>query len=105
MRACPGVRIQFPLFDGSVPESREPSAKGQPHTRDVGSRAACVCPQPTHFKRRTQMFGNQNVSASEVLSTRDMNVRPGRDVTEIVRTFLTVAEAVVAHWVEYSKGL
>ena len=51
------------------------------------------------------MFGNQNVSASEVLSTRDMNVRPGRDVTEIVGTFLTVAEAVVAHWVEYSKGL
>ena len=51
------------------------------------------------------MFGNQNVSASEVLSARDMNVRPGRDVTEIVGTFLTVAEAVVAHWVEYSKGL
>src|SRR5260370_40720729 len=51
------------------------------------------------------MFGLQNVSASEVLNTRDMNVRPGRDVTEIVGTFLTVAEAVVAHWVEYSKGL
>ena len=51
------------------------------------------------------MFRNQNVSASEVLNTRDMNVRPGRDVTEIVGTFLTVAEAVVAHWVEYSKGL
>ena len=51
------------------------------------------------------MFGKQNVSASEVLSTRDLNVRPGRDVTEIVGTFLTVAEAVVAHWVEYSKGL
>jgi hypothetical protein len=51
------------------------------------------------------MFANQSVSASEILSTRDMNVRPGRDVTEIVGTFLTVAEAVVAHWVEYSKGL
>ena len=51
------------------------------------------------------MFRNQNVSASEVLSTRDMKVRPERDVTEIVGTFLTVAEAVVAHWVEYSKGL
>ncbi len=51
------------------------------------------------------MFANQNVLASEVLSTRDMNVRPGRDVTEIVGTFLTMAEAVVAHWVEYSKGL
>ena len=51
------------------------------------------------------MFRNQNVSASEVLNTRDMNVRPGRDASEIVGTFLTVAEAVVAHWVEYSKGL
>src|SRR5947207_13655261 len=51
------------------------------------------------------MFRLQNVSASEVLSTRDMNVRTERDVTEIVGTFLTVAEAVVAHWVEYSKGL
>ena len=47
----------------------------------------------------------QNVSASEVLSARDMKVRLERDVTEIVGTFLTVAEAVVAHWVEYSKGL
>ena len=51
------------------------------------------------------MFATQNVSASEVLSARDMNIRPGRDVTEIVGTFLTVAEAVVGHWVEYSKGL
>ena len=51
------------------------------------------------------MFRNQNVSASEVINTRDMKVRPERDVTEIVGTFLTVAEAVVAHWIEYSKGL
>ena len=51
------------------------------------------------------MFANQNVSASQVLSAQDMELRPGRDVTEIVGTFLTVAEAVVAHWVEYSKGL
>mgnify|MGYP001796618602 CR=1 FL=1 len=42
------------------------------------------------------MFASQNVSASELLSTRDMTVRPGRDVTDIVCTFLTVAEAVVA---------
>ena len=51
------------------------------------------------------MFGKKNVNASEVLSTRDLNVRPGRGVIESVGTFLTVAEAVVAHWVEYSKGL
>ena len=46
------------------------------------------------------MFGNQNVSASEVLTTRDMHVRPGRDVTDIVGTFLSVAESVVLHLVE-----
>ena len=50
------------------------------------------------------MFRNQNVSASEVLNTRDMNVRPGRDVTEIVGTFLTVAEAVVATGSSIRKG-
>ena len=48
------------------------------------------------------MTANLTVSASEV---QDLKVRLGRDVTEIVGTFLTVAEAVVAHWVEYSKGL
>ena len=50
------------------------------------------------------MFGKQNVSASEVLNTRDLSVRPGRDLTEIVGTFLTVAEAVVAHWGSIRKG-
>ena len=51
------------------------------------------------------MTTNLSVSASQVLNTRDLNLRPEREVTEIVGTFLSVAEAVVAHWVEYSKGL
>ncbi|MEQ1949471.1 MAG: hypothetical protein ABL995_19935 [Bryobacteraceae bacterium] len=51
------------------------------------------------------MTANLTVSASQVLSVQDLKVRLGRDVTEIVGTFLNVAEAVVAHWVEYSKGL
>ena len=51
------------------------------------------------------MTANLTVSASQVLSVQDLKVRLGRDMTEIVGTFLNVAEAVVAHWVEYSKGL
>ena len=51
------------------------------------------------------MTANLSVGASQVLNTRDLNLRPEREVTEIVGTFLSVAEAVVAHWVEYSKGL
>jgi hypothetical protein len=45
------------------------------------------------------------VCASPVLSTRDLKVRPDQDVTEIVGRFLVVGEGVVAHWVEYAKGL
>jgi len=56
-------------------------------------------------KRRTEMTANLTVCASQVLSTQDLKVRPERDVTEIVGHFLSAAEAVVAHWVEYSKGL
>lgn len=48
------------------------------------------------------MTSNKSVAASQVLNTKDLNVRPDRDVTEIVSKFLTT---VVAHWVEYSRGL
>ncbi len=51
------------------------------------------------------MTANFTVCASQVLSTQDLKVRPERDVTEIVGYFLSAAEAVVAHWVEYSEGL
>jgi hypothetical protein len=45
------------------------------------------------------------VCASPVLSTKDLNIRRERDLTEIVAGFLTVGEGVVAHWVEYAKGV
>jgi hypothetical protein len=45
------------------------------------------------------------VCASEVLSTKDMNMRPSQDLCEIIGRFLVVGESVVAHWVEYAKGL
>ena len=47
----------------------------------------------------------EKISASEVLRTVDLNVRSDRDVAEIVGRFVSTAEAVIAHWVEYSKGL
>lgn len=50
------------------------------------------------------MNANQ-VCASSVLSTRDLNMRTEQDVTEIVAGFLAVGEGVVAHWVEYARGL
>lgn len=45
------------------------------------------------------------VCGSPVLSTRDLNIRTERDVTEIVGRFLAAGEGVVAHWVEYARGL
>ncbi len=46
-----------------------------------------------------------NVSASPVMDTRDLNTRPERDLTEIVGNFLSAGEGVVAHWIEYAKGV
>jgi hypothetical protein len=34
-----------------------------------------------------------------------MNMRPSQDLCEIIGRFLVVGESVVAHWVEYAKGL
>jgi hypothetical protein len=45
------------------------------------------------------------VCASPVLSTKDLEIRPDRDLTEIVTRFLAVGEGVIAHWVEYARGL
>lgn len=45
------------------------------------------------------------VRASQVLSTRDLNVRTEQEPTEIVARFLAVGEGVVGHWVEYARGL
>ena len=50
------------------------------------------------------MNANQ-VCASPVLSTKDLNIRVEQDPTEIVARFLAAGEGVVAHWVEYARGL
>jgi hypothetical protein len=51
------------------------------------------------------MNNDRNVCASAVINTKDLKIRPERDLTEIVGTFLAVGEAVVAHWVEYARGV
>lgn len=45
------------------------------------------------------------VCASEVLSTRDIGMRPTQELCEIVGRFMVAGEGVVAHWVEYAKGI
>ena len=45
------------------------------------------------------------VRASRVLSAKDLKMRTEQDVTDIVSRFLATAEGVVAHWVEYAKGV
>jgi len=45
------------------------------------------------------------VCASEVLSTKNLNMRPTQDLCEIIGRFMVASEGVVAHWVEYTKGL
>jgi hypothetical protein len=45
------------------------------------------------------------VRASLVSNTKDLKVASEPDVTKIVSRFLSAAEGVVAHWVEYAKGV
>lgn len=47
----------------------------------------------------------KSVRGSQVLSTKDLKMRTEQDLTEIVAGFLTAGEGVVAHWVEYARGL
>jgi hypothetical protein len=47
----------------------------------------------------------KRVRASHVLSTTDLKMRTDQTVSEIVSRFLTAAEGLVAHWVEYGKGV
>ena len=47
----------------------------------------------------------KSVCGSPVLSTKDLKMRTEQDLTEIVAGFLTAGEGVVAHWVEYARGL
>ena len=49
---------------------------------------------------------NRNrVCASRVLSTRDLEMPTEKDVTKVVSQFVATAEGVIAHWVEYAKGV
>jgi hypothetical protein len=45
------------------------------------------------------------VRASHVLSAKDLDMPSEQNVGDIVTSFLTAAEGVVAHWVEYAKGV
>jgi hypothetical protein len=54
--------------------------------------------------RRLEMTANV-VSASPVLSTTDLELRPEQDLCMIVGGFLAVGEGVVAHRVEYARGV
>jgi len=47
----------------------------------------------------------KRVRASEIVRADDLQVRADADVTEVVSRFIAVAEGVVAHWVEYAKGV
>ena len=50
-------------------------------------------------------MNTNDVRASQVLDTNDLNVRTEQDTAEIVARFLTVGEGVIGHWVEYARGL
>src|SRR6188474_2548064 len=88
-----GIRsgYRFPLPPGQV--SAVPLA-----------RPACACPQLFEATRRINMLPT-GVCASEVLSTKNLNMRPTQDLCEIIGRFMIAGEGVVAHWVEYAKGL
>jgi type IV secretory pathway TrbD component len=45
------------------------------------------------------------VRASRVLSATDLNMPAEQDVAKVVSRLVTAAEGVVAHWVEYGKGV
>ena len=45
------------------------------------------------------------VRASRVLSASDLKMPAEQDVAQVVSRFVTAAEGVVAHWVEYAKGV
>jgi hypothetical protein len=50
-------------------------------------------------------MNGKRVRASHILENQDLNVRNDADVAEVVSRFVTLAEGVVAHWVEYAKGV
>jgi hypothetical protein len=45
------------------------------------------------------------LAASPVLNTSDLNMRPQHDLCQIVAQFLSIGEGVMAHWVEFARGV
>jgi hypothetical protein len=45
------------------------------------------------------------LAATTVLNTKNLNMRPQQDLCEVVAQFLGVGEGVVAHWVEFARGV
>jgi hypothetical protein len=52
---------------------------------------SCVFPNP--------------LAASRVLTTTDLNLRPQTDLCKIISRFLAVGDGVIAHWVEFARGM
>jgi hypothetical protein len=50
-------------------------------------------------------MNRKRVCASRVLSTRNLEMPTEKDVTKVVSQFVATAEGVIAHWVEYAKGV
>ena len=48
---------------------------------------------------------SNTVCASLVLSTNDLKLRSDQDLCEIIGRFLITSEGVLAHWVEYARGV
>lgn len=45
------------------------------------------------------------LAATTVVNTKDINLRPQHDLCEVVARFLAIGEGVVAHWVEFTRGV
>jgi len=47
----------------------------------------------------------QIVKACVVMSARDLQIKPQQEVAEIIGRFVAAGEGVIAHWVEYARGV
>ena len=50
-------------------------------------------------------MNRHRVCASRVLSTKELKMPTEKNVTKVVSQFVAAAEGVIAHWVEYDKGV
>jgi hypothetical protein len=65
----------------------------------------CRQAQPAALSLKEKTMDAKRVCASPVLSARDLEIRTDPDLTEIVARFLAVSEGVLAHLIEYARGL